>query len=414
MNQPQSLNPTRPLEPHAHSASTPGAEVMDHPPIRWLKPAAIAGVCLAAIVVGAGIMSRLTANHEVKTWTATEAIPNVTITHPIAQTGTQPLILPGQVDAFYAAPIHARVPGYLKIWYTDIGAQVHAGQLMAVIDTPDLDQELIQAKADLATAVANEQLARTTANRWNNLLAQDAVSRQDADVKNGDLAAKTALVNAARARVGRLEALEGFKLITAPFDGVVTARTTDIGQLITVGNVNDPGLFTVSDVHRLRIYVSVPQAYTSQIHDGQTVSLQVPEHPGQSFQATLVSTSGAVGTRSGAVLAEAQIDNNDNTLKPGDYAQVTFNLRQPSTAVTLPANTLIFLHDGMNVAVVGPNDRVTLKHVIIAQDNGPTVSIATGLSPDDRVIENPPDSVVNGELVRISTPKPAPAQGAAG
>ncbi len=318
--------------------------------------------------------------------------------------GDQTLVLPGQVQAFNDAPIHARVPGYLKAWYHDIGAKVKAGELLAGIDTPDLDQQLGQAKADLATAVANQNLAQSTAARWNGLLTQDAVSRQEAEEKNGDLAAKTALVNAARANLGRLEALESFKRITAPFDGVVTARTTDIGQLINVGNPNDPGLFTVADVHKLRVYVNVPQAYAAQIHPGQIVSLQAPEYPGRTFQATLVSTSGAIGAQSGALLAQAQIDNPDGALKPGDYVQATFALPAVGGTLVLPANALVFRQSGMAAAVVGPGDRVTLKPVTIARDLGTTVEIAAGLSPSDAVIANPPDSLVSGERVQAGRP----------
>lgn len=397
MSQPQSQSQTLDSAP-----PTPSIEILQHKPIRWLKPAGIAGLGLAAAVVAIGLVSRGTASQSLKHWTQAEAIPSVSVVRPQGGLGAQTLELPGQVQAFYAAPIHARVNGYLKAWYDDIGAKVKAGQVLAVIDTPDLDQQLIQAKADLATAEANQDLARTTAARWNNLLAQDAVSRQDTEEKNGDLAAKTALVNAAKANVQRLEALESFKNIVAPFDGVVTARTTDVGDLITVGNVNDPGLFTVSDVHRLRIYVSVPQAYAAEIHAGDKVNLQVPEYPGRNFQATVVSTSGAIGSQSGALLTEAQIDNTDGALKPGDYAQVTFTLPSPAGTLRLPASTLLFLHDGMNVGVVGPNNRVELRHIHVAKDYGAYVEVDSGLSPNDEVIANPPDSLVNGEQVEVA------------
>jgi multidrug efflux system membrane fusion protein len=279
---------------------------------------------------------------------------------------------------------------------------VKAGQLLAIVDTPELDQQLAQAKADLATAVATQALARTTAARWNGLLAQDAVSRQETEEKNGDLAEKTALVGAAKANVDRLQALESFKRITAPFEGVVTARTTDIGQLIAAGTPTDPGLFTVSDVHWLRIYVSVPQAETARIRPGQTVTLTVPEYPGRSFQATVASTSGAIGTQSGALMVEAQIDNADGALKPGDYAQVTFDLPAQSGTLSLPASALMFRHSGMTAAVVGPGGKVELRQVTIARDLGASVDISTGLSPGEAVIDNPPDSLVNGESVRMA------------
>jgi membrane fusion protein, multidrug efflux system len=393
----QPLKQTNVLDP-----PTPSVEVLHHRPIRWLKPAAFAGVSVAVLIVGAGLVSRVLASQNLKTWTAAEAVPTVSVIAPQGGLGGQTLVLPGQVQAFYDATIRARVGGYLKAWYQDIGAKVHAGEVLALIDTPELDQQLAQAKDDLATAQANEKLAATTAARWNGLLAQDAVSRQEAEEKNGDLAAKDTLVAAARANVSRLEALESFKRIVAPFDGVVTARNTDIGALIDVGSSSDPGLFTVSDVHRLRIYVSVPQSYAAEIKPGETVSLTAPEYPGRTFQATLVSTSGAIGAQSGALLVEAQIDNTDGALKPGDYVQASFDLPVQAGALQLPASALMFRHEGMAAAVVGPGDRVVLKPVTIGQDNGATVEIATGLSAGDRVIDNPPDSLVAGEIVRVT------------
>jgi multidrug efflux system membrane fusion protein len=399
----QLSNPTPVSAPH--TPSDPVREVLNHRPMPWLRPAGLAAAALAVAVVAVGLVSRGMASQNLKSWTDAQAIPSVSVVHPEAGGGAQTLVLPGQVQAFNDAPIHARVPGYLKAWYHDIGEKVAAGELLADIDTPELDQQLGQAKADLATAVANQQLAKTTAARWNGLLTQDAVSRQEAEEKNGDLEAKTALVNAAKANVGRLEALESFKRITAPFAGIVTARTTDIGQLITVGAQNDPGLFTVADVHRLRIYVSVPQAYAAQIHPGQIVSLQAPDYPGRTFQATLVSTSGAIGAQSGALLAEAQIDNPDGALKPGDYVQATFALPAVSGTLRLPANALMFRQSGMAAAVVGPDGRVTMKPVTIARDLGTSIEIAAGLSPTDAVIANPPDSLVNGELVRVKATK---------
>ncbi|HUO12211.1 MAG TPA: efflux RND transporter periplasmic adaptor subunit [Caulobacteraceae bacterium] len=397
MSQLETSNPSQAL-----AQPTPSAEALHHAPVRWLKPAGFVGLGLAAAIVAVGLVSRGVASHNLKVWTDAQAIPTVSVVRPDSNLGPQTLVLPGQVQAFYNATIRAQVDGYLKRWYTDIGAQVKAGQVLADIDTPALDQQLAQAKADLVTAQANQRLAQTTAARWNGLLAQDAVSRQEAEEKNGDLAAKTALVDAARANVQRLQAQEGFKRIVAPFAGVVTARNTDVGALINTGNPNDPGLFTVADVHRLRIYVSVPQDETAQIHPGEAVTLQVPEYPGRVFKATLVSTSGAIGDRSGALTAEAQIDNADGALKPGDYAQVSFDLPAQPGAMQLPASALMFLHSGMAVGVVGPGDKVVMKPVTIAKDLGATVQIATGLSPGDAVIVNPPDSLVTGEKVRVA------------
>ena len=370
-------------------------------PQRWLKPAGLVGAGVAVLIVAAGLVSRVMANQNVKAWTEDQAIPTVSVITPAAVGGDQALVLPGSVQAFYDAQIHARVSGYLKHWYTDIGAQVKAGQLLADIDTPEIDQQLAQARANLGVAKANQKLAVATAARWTSLLADDAVSRQESEEKTGDLDSKTSLVKAAEAEVQRLQALEAFKRITAPFDGMVTGRTTDIGALIAAGAPNDPGLFTVADVHRLRIYVKVPQSYSADIHPGAAATLSVPEHPGQTFTATLVSTNGAVSDQSGTMLVELQIDNASGALKPGDYAQVRFALPQAVGVIRLPASALMFRRKGMAVATVGPNNHVVLKYIAIARDLGSSVEVASGLNTSDQIIDNPPDSLANDEVVRI-------------
>ena len=313
-----------------------------HMPSRALKVVAAGFAVLLVVVVGVGLLARAHDDEKLTDWTRDQAIPTVEVIRPTLTSGAQSLVLPGNVQAYYNASIHARVSGYLKKWYLDIGAPVKAGQLLAEIDTPELDQQLARAKADLATAEANRQLAATTSERWAALLAKDAVSRQEAEEKAGDLAAKTSLVNAAKAAVDQLRAEEGFKRILAPFDGVVTARNTDIGALIAAGTPNDPGLFTVSDVHRLRVYVKVPQSYSAQIRPGLTATLSVPEHPGQTFEAKFSSTSEAVGEQSGTLLVELQIDNHEGLIKPGDYAEVHFALPAPGGLASLPASATIF------------------------------------------------------------------------
>jgi RND family efflux transporter MFP subunit len=348
------------------------------------------------------LIGRALAGRDVSAWTREQAIPTVAIISPQGGAGSNSLVLPGTVRPFYDAQIHARVSGYLARWYTDIGAKVKSGQLLAEIDTPDLDQQLARAQADLAVAQANERLAATTSHRWSGLLTQDAVSHQEADEKAGDLAAKSSLTNAARAAVQQLRAEEAFKRIVAPFDGVVTARNTDIGALIAAGAPNDPGLFAVSDVHRLRIYVRVPQDYSSQIAAGATATLTVPEYPGQAFNASVSSTSGAVGDRTGALLVELQMDNPDGKLKPGDYAQVTFALPAHAGLLSVPASATLFLPKGLAVATVGANDRVVMKYVAVSRDLGTRIEISSGLSPTDKVVDNPPDSLEAGDLVRIA------------
>ncbi|HEX4182622.1 MAG TPA: efflux RND transporter periplasmic adaptor subunit [Caulobacteraceae bacterium] len=378
------------------------SEVLRHKPQKWLKPAGLVGVAIGVAVIGVGLFTRVSANQDLSVATREQAIPTVSIIAPMGAGAAPTLALPGDVQAYYNAQIHARVNGYLKTWLTDIGAKVKAGQLLAVIDTPELDQQLEQAKADLATAIANQKLARTTSTRWTSLLADDAVSKQEAEEKSSDLEVKSSLVQAAQANVQRLQAMEGFKRIVAPFDGVVTSRTTDIGALIAAGAPTDPGLFNVADVSRLRIYVKAPQSYSADMRIGSTATLTVPEYPGRTFTATMVSTSGAVSDQSGTMTIELQADNPGDLLKPGDYAQVTFNLPAAQGLVRLPSSALMFRHRGMAVATLSPYDKVKLKFITISRDLGPTVEVASGLSPSDRVIDNPPDSLVDGEVVRVA------------
>jgi membrane fusion protein, multidrug efflux system len=380
-------------------------------PPRRLRTVALAALGLAAVVVALGAISRVQANQRLASWTNAQVVPTVTVISVNANNGPSSLVLPGDVEAFNNAPIYARVSGYLKGWYADIGTQVKAGQLLAEIDTPDLDQQLAQAKADLNTAIANQRLSAITAQRWAGLLAQDAVSKQDDDNKNGDLAAKNALTAAARANVAQLEAMESFKRITAPFDGVVTTRSTDIGDLITVGGTTATPLFTVADEGRLRIYVRVPQTYSADVKPGMIASFTVPEYSGRTFTANLAANADAITPQSGTLLIQLQIDNTDHALKPGDYAQVRFGLPINGGTIQVPASALMFRDAGMSVATIGPDGRVAMKLVSIGRDMGATVEIASGLSPDDRVIDNPPDSLRAGDAVRIAAASPS-GQGA--
>lgn len=381
-------------------------EILRHKPPRRLKTVGVVALCAAVSVVALGVMSRVHADQSVKAWTSAQTVPTVRVINVSGGAGPQTLVLPGDLQAFYDAPIHARVSGYLKKWYADIGTSVKAGQLLGLIDTPDLDQQLEQAKADMATAVANQHLADTTAKRWDGLLARDAVSHQDADVRNGDLAAKTALVAAAKANVDRIEALESFKRIVAPFDGVVTTRSTDIGALISVGGPTDVPLFSVADESKLRIYVRVPQGYIAAIKPGLTAKFTVPEYPGRTFTATLAATADAVTPTSGTQLIQLQIDNSDHALKPGAYAQVRFDLPPQSGEILAPSSALMFRDAGMEVAVVGPDNRVQIKKITMGRDLGSTVEIAAGVNPTDRVIDNPPDTLRAGDLVRVAAGGP--------
>jgi RND family efflux transporter MFP subunit len=375
-------------------------DALRHTPPRHLKLAGVAAVGVAALVVVVGLVARVHADQALKTWTHEQAVPTVALAKVLGA-GERELVLPGDVQAFYNAPIHARTSGYLKRWYVDIGSPVRAGQLLAEIDTPDLDQQVLQARANLATAQANQRLSATTAKRWEDLVAQDAVSRQEADEKAGDLAARSSAVNAAAADLNRLLALESFKRIVAPFDGVVTSRNTDIGALISVGGAADTALFTVADQHRLRIYVNVPQSYSALIKHGQAAKLNVPEYPGQTFTASVVNDAQSVGAN-GALLVELQLDNPEGKLKPGSYAQVTFGLTSAATTTQVPATALLFRHDGPTLAVVGPDDRVRLRPIKIARDLGTQVEVGAGVGPGDRVIDNPPEALADGDMVKIA------------
>ncbi|MBN3777289.1 efflux RND transporter periplasmic adaptor subunit [Burkholderia sp. Ac-20345] len=368
---------------------------------RYLKPLAIAGAIAALAVAAAGLVARMHDAHAVAAWTVQQAIPTVATVAP-QPAAADALVLPGRLDAYVDAPIYARVPGYLHAWYADIGAHVKAGQLLASIDTPDLDQQLQQARADLQSATANERLAAVTAARWAEMLAQDSVSQQEADEKRSDLDAKRAAVAASTANVRRLEALESFKRLTAPFDGIVTARKTDVGALIDAGSSNGAELFTVSDARRLRLYVHVPQDDSAAIRAGMRVALTVPERPGRTFDATLADSAQSIDPASGTLLAQFSIANPAGTLFPGEYAQVRIAMPDTAHALSIPASTLIFRHDGLQVAVLDGTGHARLRNVSIATDLGTRVEIASGLTAGDRVIDNPPDSLADGDPVRIA------------
>jgi len=369
--------------------------------LRHLKLVGIVVLLAAAGVVTTGIFTRVHAKQEMTTWSAAQAIPTVAAYTPSLQGVTQSLILPGHLSAFVNAPIYARVPGYLHAWYADIGTHVKTGQLLGLIDTPDLDQQLLQAKADLQNAQANEKLAASTAKRWTEMLKQDSVSQQDTDEKTSDFTAKQASVAAAQANVNRLEALESFKRITAPFDGIVTARKTDIGDLIDAGGGDGHELFTVSDARQLRVYVSVPQSDAAAIKPGMTATLTVPERPGMKFDAKLVDTDDSITPSSGTLLVQLEVDNQNGMLIPGEYTEVHFAMPTNPHSLLIPASSLIFRQSGLQVAVVGKDNHAILKPVTIATDLGTQVEIGSGLDANDPVIDNPPDSIATGDAVRL-------------
>jgi RND family efflux transporter MFP subunit len=357
---------------------------------------------LAVLVVAAGLVTRAEEGSQLRDWTDAQAVPTVAVAPPGDSGASATLNLPGRLEAYTRAPLYARVSGYLKDWKYDIGAQVKAGALMAEIEAPDLDQQLAQAEADLTTAEANLTLSKSTAERWQSMLGSNAVSKQEVDEKSGDLAAKQALVKAARANVERLKATEGFTRIIAPFDGTVTARQTDVGQLIQAGGGGGPELFEVSDVRKLRVYVSVPQNYVPRVPPGTQALISVPEHPDKTYTATVESSAQAVAAASGTTLMQLAVDNEAHELMPGSYAQVRLELSHDAGTLSIPASALIFDAKGVRVAVVDATDHIQLKSITIARDLGSTLEISAGLGAQDRVVQSPPDGLLEGTQVRIA------------
>jgi RND family efflux transporter MFP subunit len=325
------------------------------------------------------------------------AIPTVSTMKPVQGDATEALVLPGSVQAYNSASIYSRTNGYLLNWYTDIGTRVKKGQLLAEIDTPEVDQELRQARADLDTAQANFTLARTTNERWQGLVSTKAVSQQAADAAAGDAAAKKAALASAQANVARLNELENFKHLVAPFDGVVTSRNTDIGALINAGQ--GAALFSVSDITKLRVYVQVPEFYAPSIKAGVAADAAFAEHPGKTYSAEVVSTADALDPNARTLQVELQIDNRSGELFPGAYADVHFHLAASVASLRLPASAFLFRSTDLQVAIVGSDNRVTLKNITAGRDLGTSIEVLAGLNPSDEVVVNPPDSLITGTLV---------------
>jgi RND family efflux transporter MFP subunit len=335
--------------------------------------------------------------------TEAEAVVVVSTTRPAPLGSASELVLPGNLLANYQAPIYARTSGYLKRWLTDIGAQVKQGQLLAVIESPEVDQQLRQAEADLATAEANQKIADVTAERWRHLRETDSVSKQEADEKVSAAQASDAQVQAARANVSRLRELTGFEQILAPFAGVITARETDIGQLINAGSGTGPELFRIADMSRLRLYVQVPQNYAAAMREGLGAQLHLPDRPGKTYVARVATTSSAIDTTTRTLTVELLVDNKNGELLPGAYTEVHFELAPGAggQSLELPANVLLFRGDGMHVAAVDAHDRVVMKSITIGRDFGSAIEITSGVSTNDDVILSPPDSLTAGALVRV-------------
>jgi len=366
----------------------------------------IAGLVVAIIAIGiavAGILVRVSHANDLQKDVDSQYV-TVKVVNPLLGPSEQELILPGNVRADLDAPIYARVTGYLKAWHTDIGTHVKKGQILAEVETPELDQQILRAKADLATAESKWEIAEVTAKRWQNLLVTDSVSHQEGDEKVASAKAKHDELNATRANLESLLASQSFQRIVAPFDGVVTERNTDIGKLISPGSSNGQALFRVVDNRRLRIYMEAPQNYAYLIKPKSTVDIYFPELPDQHFVATVLSTSNAIRESSRTSTIELLMENKNGKLFSGSYAEVHFKLPTNSKVFRLPVSTLLFRKDGLEVATVGSNNQVILKPITIARDLGRNVEVANGLGSADRVIDSPSDSIKQGDVVRIKNP----------
>ncbi len=359
-------------------------------------------LCVAVVVVVTGIASREKGNADLQAATEVMAIPTVAVTQPSTRALKSALEIPGRLEAYSRAPIYARVSGYVKTWSADIGAQVKAGQLLAEIEAPDLDQQLLQARADLASAESAATLSEATLTRRKSLVASNFVSAQEIDERTADLRNRKAAVKAQSANVERLEALAGYKKIVAPFDGVVTARDTDLGALITGGAGSGPPMFVVSDITRLRVYVNVPQSYVPMVKIGAKATLTTPEYPTRPFTATVEASSQVVDVATGTTRMQLALDNKNRELMPGSYASVRIDLERETQPLHIPASALIFDAKGLRVATVDLQDRIAFRQVTIARDLGRDIEIASGLSADDRVIVTPPDGVAEGDQVRVT------------
>jgi RND family efflux transporter MFP subunit len=399
------------------------------PPRRVSRSRLIAAIALfiAIGVAIAGILVRRHQESEVTKWTAEQAVPTVATVMPKQGVTGQQIVLPGDIEAWYEAPIYARVNGYLKAWYFDFGAHVKKGQLLAEIDAPDLDAQLAAAKAKLVSAEAQvnvreaeRNFAETTYTRWRDS-PKGVVSEQETESKKAEYGSADARYKAAqaeanvnRSQVDQLTALEAFKRIIAPFDGIVTARNTDVGALINagsgVGGGTGPQLFRVADVHEMRVFVQVPQEMSAGMRAGLTAELSLPQYPDKTFKALVSTTSEAINKTSRTLLVELHADNSDNLLQPGTFAQVRFNLADSPGTLRIPTSALIFREDGAQLAILGPDNRVEMRAVKLGRNLGTEFEVLSGLASSDTVVNSPPDSLSQGEVVRVAKEaQPAPA-----
>jgi RND family efflux transporter MFP subunit len=369
---------------------------------RGLRIAGLSAAALAIAIVATGLATRKMADAHLSEWTEKQAVPTVVIASADTRGRRSSIDLPGRLEAYAQAQLFARVSGYLKEWKADIGTPVKSGQMIAEIDAPDLDQQIMQSQANLASAQANAALAATTLQRGQSLIPSGAISKSDLDQRTADASNKAGLAKAAQADLDRMRVLEKYKKIVAPFDGLVTARSTDVGALINAGGSGGQALFVVSDVSKLRLYVNLPQKYAPGIKVGTKAALTVPEYPSRTFTAVVEATAQAVDPASGTTRIQLVVDNANGELMTGAFANVRLDLPSPEVAINVPASALIFDQSGLRVATIGTDNRVVLKQVTIARDLGKEVEIASGLTPEDRVVEVPPDGIASGDLVRIA------------
>ncbi len=401
---------TESAEVHQGNEKQP-APVLSKPSSPWLWIGLAFVVIVLAVVIYSGIHQRAASESALGSSTERAALPTVNVVQPTSEALSQEVVLPGNTQPFNDTPIYARTNGYLKHWYVDIGAHVKQGQLLAEIETPEIDQQLDQARADLKNAQANEQLAQTTAARWQNLLKTNSVSKQETDQAVSNLSAQQASVDSSAANVHRLEQLQSFEKVTAPFAGVITARNTDIGALINAGAGSAPQeLFHMAAVNTLRVYVAVPEVDTDAAQTGAKATLTLDEFPGEIFPGTIVRNSDSIDAASRTLNVEVDVDNTQGRIKTGAYAMVhlkrapTTHTSAQSQALTIPSNTLLFRSEGLRVGVVR-DGRAELVPVTIGRDFGATVEVVAGLQPTDRVIVNPSDSLTSGTPVEVGAAK---------
>jgi RND family efflux transporter MFP subunit len=380
------------------------------PPSR-ARPALLAAIAIliAGGVVAAGLVTRHHQGEQLQAGAAERSVPTVSLVS-LKDIPAAGLELPARIEAWARAPIYARVSGYLARWNVDIGTPVKAGQVLAQIDTPDLDQDLRQAQAQLAVARTGLNLADSTAKRWQSLVGQNAVSKQEADEKQNDFMSRQSSVQALQASVSRQQALKTYTTLVAPFDGVVTARNTDVGALVSVGGASGSELFVVSDIRKLRVYVNVPQRQVALIKPGSKATLSVPERPDASYSATVQSTAQAIAAGSGTMLVQLAVDNKNGELLPGAYANVRFDLPLDANTVSVPPGALMMGKDGVRVATLDAAGKVRIKKVTIGRDMGTVVQLAAGVARSDRIIDSPPDGLAEGDTVRIAQAAPVKAK----